>query len=99
MHNSIATRGHQSPASLFDWPAELTARLDRGEASLGYTTAICYSVKHSRTLWDCSDWFARMQRRLLVACRRDNITADAAGRIGIFLLDLPELLDDAADSG
>jgi hypothetical protein len=36
---------------------------------------------------------------LLVACRRDNVTADAAGRIGIFPLDLPELLHDAADSG
>jgi hypothetical protein len=31
----------------------------------------------------------------LVACRRDNITADAAGRIGIFPVDLPELLHDA----
>jgi hypothetical protein len=30
-----------------------------------------------------------------VACRRDNVTADAAGRIGIFPLDLPELLHDA----
>src|SRR5260370_30782002 len=36
---------------------------------------------------------------LLVACRRDNVTADAAGRIGIFPLNLPELLHDAADSG
>ena len=36
---------------------------------------------------------------LLVACRRDNVTADAAGRIGIFPLDLPEMLRDAADSG
>jgi hypothetical protein len=35
----------------------------------------------------------------LVACRTDNVTADAAGRIGIFPLDLPELLHDAADSG
>jgi hypothetical protein len=26
-----------------------------------------------------------------VACRRNNVTADAAGRIGIFPLDLPEL--------
>ena len=34
-----------------------------------------------------------------MACRRDNVTADAAGRIGIFPLDLPELLHDAADSG
>jgi hypothetical protein len=37
--------------------------------------------------------------KLLVACRRDNVSADAAGRIGIFPLDLPELLHDAADSG
>src|SRR3979490_3245615 len=29
---------------------------------------------------------------VLVACRRDNGTADAAGRIGIFPLDLPEML-------
>ena len=36
---------------------------------------------------------------LLVACRRDNVTADAVGRIGIFPLDLPELLHDVADSG
>jgi hypothetical protein len=27
-----------------------------------------------------------------VACRRDNVTADAAGWPGIFPLDLPELL-------
>jgi hypothetical protein len=37
--------------------------------------------------------------RKLVTCRRDNVTADAAGRIGIFPLNLPELLHDAADSG
>jgi hypothetical protein len=37
--------------------------------------------------------------RELVACRRDNVTADAAGRIGIFPPDRPELLHDAADSG
>ena len=35
----------------------------------------------------------------LVACRIDNVTADAAGWIGIFPLDLPELLHDVADSG
>lgn len=35
----------------------------------------------------------------LVASRRDNVTPHAAGRIGISLLDLPELLHDAADSG
>jgi hypothetical protein len=35
----------------------------------------------------------------LVACRGDNVTADAAARIGISPLDLPELLHDAADSG
>jgi hypothetical protein len=40
-----------------------------------------------------------VERLALVACRRDNVTADAAGRIGIFPLDLPELLHDAADSG
>ena len=43
---------------------ELSARLDRCEALLGYTTAICYSIERSRTLWDRSGWFARMQRRL-----------------------------------
>ncbi len=32
------------------------------------------------------------------ACMNPEITADAAGWIGIFLLDLPELLDDTADS-
>jgi hypothetical protein len=37
--------------------------------------------------------------RELVACRRDNVTADAAGRIGIFQPDRPELLHNAADSG
>ena len=36
------------------------------------------------------------QADLLVACRRDNVTADAAGRIGILPLDLSELLHDAA---
>jgi len=35
----------------------------------------------------------------LVACRRDNITADAAGRIVIFQLDLPELLHEVAALG
>src|SRR5215472_2347385 len=44
---------------------ELSARLDRCEAMLGYTTAICYNIEHSRTLWDRSGWFARMQGRLL----------------------------------
>jgi predicted nucleotidyltransferase len=44
---------------------ELTARLDRCEASLGYTTAICYSMERSRALWDRSGWFAHTQRRLL----------------------------------
>jgi hypothetical protein len=43
---------------------ELSARLERCEALLGYTTAICYSIERSRTLWDRSGWFARMQRRL-----------------------------------
>jgi hypothetical protein len=44
---------------------DLTARLDRYEASLGYTTALCYSMKRSRALWDRSGWFANTQRRLL----------------------------------
>ena len=44
---------------------ELTAKLDRCEASLGYTTAICYNIECSRALWDRSAWFAHMQRRLL----------------------------------
>ena len=44
---------------------ELCARLDRCEAILGYTTAICYNIARSRTLWDRSGWFARMQGRLL----------------------------------
>src|SRR5215831_21394098 len=30
-------------------------------------------------------------------CRGDNVTADAAGRVGIFPLDLPKLLHQAAD--
>jgi len=44
---------------------ELSARLDRCEAMLGYTTAICYNIGRSRTLWDRSGWFGRMQGRLL----------------------------------
>ena len=44
---------------------ELSARLDRCEAMLGYTAAICYNIERSRTLWDRSGWFARMQGRLL----------------------------------
>jgi hypothetical protein len=44
---------------------ELTARLDRYEASLGYTTALCYNLERSRALWDSSGWFAKTQRRLL----------------------------------
>src|SRR6266481_4321512 len=42
---------------------ELTARLDRCEASLGYTTALCFSIERSRALWDRSGWFANTQRR------------------------------------
>jgi predicted nucleotidyltransferase len=45
--------------------SELTRRLDRYEASLGYTTAICYNIKQSRALWDRSAWFAGIQVRLL----------------------------------
>jgi hypothetical protein len=44
---------------------ELTARRDHCEASLGYTTAICYSMERSRALLDRSGWFAHTQRRLL----------------------------------
>jgi hypothetical protein len=39
-----------------------------------------------------------LQVFLLMACRRHDVTADAAGRIGIFPLDLRGLLHDAADS-
>ena len=54
---------------------ELSARLDRCEATLGYTTAICYSIERSRTLWDRSGWFERLQRRLLVI-ERSHATSD-----------------------
>jgi predicted nucleotidyltransferase len=54
---------------------ELSARLDRCEAMLGYTTAICYNIARSRTLWDRSCWFARMQGRLLQAIRNDWLAA------------------------
>jgi len=50
---------------------ELTAKLDRCEASFGYTTAICYNIECSRALWDRSAWFAHMQRRLLEGYPRD----------------------------
>jgi hypothetical protein len=52
----------------------------------------------SAELLATDDW-AGAARVRLEACRRDNVTADAAGRIGIFPLDLPEMLLDAADSG
>jgi hypothetical protein len=58
---------------------------------------------HTRILplseYDVKEMIARQFESTLVACRRDNVTADAAGRIGISPLDLPELLHDAADSG
>ena len=49
--------------------------------------------------YDVKEVIAHQFESTLVACRRDNVTADAAGRIGIFPLDLPEMLRDAADSG
>jgi len=49
-----------------DWTeGELAAKLDRCEAWMGYTTAICYNIQHSRVLFDRSGWFKRMQKRLL----------------------------------
>ena len=43
---------------------ELSARLERHEASLGYTTATCYNLERSRPLWDRSGWFAGVQARV-----------------------------------
>jgi hypothetical protein len=43
---------------------ELDARLERLEAALGYTTAVCYNIEQSRLLWDRSGWLAGMQNRL-----------------------------------
>jgi hypothetical protein len=58
---------------------------------------------HTRILplseYDVKEAMARQFKSTVVACRRDNATADAAGRIGILPLDLPGLLHDAADSG
>jgi hypothetical protein len=42
---------------------------------------------------------AGLHPKELVGCRRDNVTADAAARIGIFPLDLAEMHRDDADSG
>jgi hypothetical protein len=42
---------------------EIERRLRRHEASLGYTTAWCFSISHSQILADPNGWFARLQRQ------------------------------------
>ena len=49
-----------------------------------------YQLSYSRRV--CNYFTIRSAPLYLVACPSDNITADAAGRIGILPLDLPELL-------
>jgi hypothetical protein len=70
------------------------ARYDRKAA-----LKVLARVKQKRVLVEQSLRLTQNRLRRLVACGRDNVTADAAGRIGIFPLDLPELLHEAADSG
>lgn len=46
------------------WIEEQLARvLDRHEASIGYTTAFCFNVKNSTTLFDRNQWFAAQRQK------------------------------------
>jgi len=46
------------------WIEEQLARvLDRHEASIGYTTAFCFNVKNSTSLFDRNQWFAAQQQK------------------------------------
>jgi predicted nucleotidyltransferase len=42
---------------------EIERRLKEHVASLGYTTAWCFSISHSQILADPNGWFARLQRK------------------------------------
>lgn len=48
-----------------DWADnEINARLDRFEASIGYTTAFLFNISRSHILFDRFGWFAKLQNRL-----------------------------------
>jgi predicted nucleotidyltransferase len=43
---------------------EVAAKIDRHEATLGYTTAVLYNIQQSQILFDRSGWFKGLQKRL-----------------------------------
>ena len=44
--------------------ADVEAKLERGEAALGYSTSLCYSVLQARPVFDRRGWFKALQSRL-----------------------------------
>lgn len=49
-----------------DWAEnEINARLERFEASIGYTTAFLFNILRSQPLFDRTGWFATLQNRLV----------------------------------
>jgi predicted nucleotidyltransferase len=44
--------------------ADVEAKLERGEAALGYSTSVCYSVLQARPVFDRRGWFKALQSRL-----------------------------------
>jgi hypothetical protein len=92
------------------WPTSLLLLYNWGnEASSGGSVRadVKYMKQRLGKEWDNrtfrhlfeTGWSSELLDGCLAACRRDNVTADAAGRIGISPLNLPELLHDVAGSG
>ena len=44
--------------------ADVEAKLERGEAALGYSTSLCYSVLQATPVFDRRGWFKALQSRL-----------------------------------
>ena len=72
---------------------EIERRLREHVSSLGYTTAWCFSINHSKILADPNGWFARLQRQtqepypaaLLQAILRKNRPVLGGGIQGCYL--------------
>jgi hypothetical protein len=64
---------------------DVEAKLDRGEAALGYSTCLCYSVLWATPAFDRRDWFQALQDRLKSTPYPDRLVA------GIIQKNLPVL--------